>query len=219
MAFCNSCGAALNPGSSFCSKCGAAVAGSPTSASKPVPPASIPPAPPVSTGGGSSGLKIILIVILVIIGLGILGLAGLGFVAHRFLAGNIHVSQDGNHVKVDTPFGTTETSQDPEQIAKDLGVEIYPGAQVQKNGAATATFGSVRTLAASFESSDSPDKVCDFYKSRFANSLVRTTGSNHCSIISNDPKNMITINIEADGDNTKLQITSVSKKPTSGSSN
>jgi hypothetical protein len=164
-------------------------------------------------------MKIVLIVILVIIGLGILGLAGLGFVAHRFLAGNIHVSQDGNHVKVDTPFGMTETSQDPEQIAKDLGVDIYPGAEVQKNGAATATFGGVRTLAASFESSDSPDKVCDFYKSKFANPMVRTTGSNRCTIISNDPKNMITINIESAGDQTKFQITSVSKKPASASSN
>jgi hypothetical protein len=219
MAFCNSCGATLNPGTSFCSKCGAAIAGSATSVSAPVSPASVSPAPSVSTGRSNSGMKIVLIVIFVIIGLGILGLAGLGFVAHRFLAGNIHVSQDGDHVKVDTPFGTTETSQDPEQIAKDLGVDIYPGAEVQKNGAATATFGGVRTFAASFESSDSPDKVCDFFKSKFSNPMVRTSGPNRCTIISNDPKNMITINVEAAGDGTKFQITSVSKKLTSASSN
>src|SRR6266568_2175080 len=66
MAFCNSCGATLSAGTKFCNKCGAAVA-----AAAPTPgvtPASVPP-----TTGGSSALKIILIVVAVIVGIGILG--------------------------------------------------------------------------------------------------------------------------------------------------
>ena len=42
--------------------------------------------------------------------------------------------------------------------------------------------------------------------------MVTTSDQNHCTIVSNDQKNMITINIEANGDSTKLQITNVSKK-------
>jgi hypothetical protein len=210
MAFCNSCGATLNPGTKFCNKCGTAVAEAITSS-----PAPAPLAPPPSTGS-SNALKIILIAVAVIVVIGILGFATLGFVAHRFIARS-HVSQNGNQVKVDTPFGSVETSKDPTQAAKDLGVDIYPGAQVDPNGAATATFGGVHTVAASFESADSFDKVCAFYKSKFPTSMVTTSGQNRCTIISNDQKNMITINIEAAGDNTRFQISNVSKS--SGSAN
>lgn len=209
MAFCNSCGAALTPGTKFCNKCGVAVA---VVASAPaVTPA---PAAVAAPTGGSNALKIILIVVAVIVGLGILGTATVAFIGYR-IAKSTHVRQEGDHVKVDTPFGTVESSKDPEQAAKELGIDVYPGAEVQKNGASSATFGSVHTVSANFESNDSLDKVCTFYKSKFPSSMVTTSDQNRCTIVSNDQKNMITINIEANGDATKFQITSVSKKSTS----
>jgi len=203
MAFCNSCGTTLSPGAKFCNKCGAVITG--TAAATPS-----TPAPSPSTGGNNA-LKIILIVVVVIVGLGILATATLTFLAHRFVAHNIHVSQNGDQVKVDTPFGRVETTKDPQQAARNLGVDIYPGAQVQSNGTATTTFGAVHTVAANFESNDPVDKICDFYKSRFPNAMVTTSSGNRCTIISNDQKNMITINIESSGAGTKLQITNVSK--------
>jgi hypothetical protein len=205
MAFCNSCGATLNPGTKFCNKCGAAVAAGAATAGIP----STAPAP--APTGGSSALKVILIVVAVIVLVGILGIATIGIVGYR-IAKSSHVSQNGDHVKVDTPFGSVETSKDPDQAAKDLGVDLYPGAEVQRNGASSASFGGIRTVTAVFESSDAPDKVCNFYKSRFPGAMVTTSEPNHCTIVSNDKKNMITINIEASGDNTRLQITNVSKK-------
>jgi hypothetical protein len=209
MAFCNSCGATLNPGTKFCNKCGAAVSGAVAT------PSPAPLAPPPSTGS-SSAVKIILIVVAVIVVIGILGLVSLGVIAHR-VARSVHVSQNGNAVKMETPFGKVETNKDPEQAARDLGVDIYPGAQIQPNGSATTTFGGIHTVAAVLESSDSVDKICSFYKSRFPNAMVTTSGTNRCTLISGDQKNMITINIENSGDNTKLQITNVMKP--SGSSN
>jgi hypothetical protein len=209
MAFCNSCGATLNPATKFCNKCGAAVTGSPSPAPPQTAGYTTTPAP-ASTGGGNA-LKIILIVIAVIVVVGIIGLAGLGFFVHHYVARNVHVTQDGTQVKVDTPFGKMETNRDPDQVARDLGVDIYPGAQVEKNSAATRTFGGMHTVAASFECSDSLDKVCAFYKSKFPNSMVSTSGQNRCTIVSSDQKNMITINIEAKGDATKIQISNVSK--------
>src|ERR1035438_5501666 len=191
MAFCNSCGAALNAGTKFCNKCGVAVAAGPTvpgAASTPLPP------PPPSTGGGST-LKIILIVVAVVVGIGILGIVTVGVIGYR-VAKSAHVTQEGDHVKVETPFGSVETSKDPDQAAKDLGVDLYPGAEVQRNGASSAAFGGIRTVSAMFKTSDAPDKVCSFYKSRFPGAMVTTSEQNHCTIVSNNQKNMITINID-----------------------
>src|SRR5271165_7619288 len=198
MAFCNSCGATLNDGTKFCNKCGAAV---PAGPAVPGVTATAPPAPlaPPPSKGGSSALKIILIIVAVIIGLGILGIATVGFIGYR-IAKSAHVTQHGDQVKVETPFGSVETSKDPEQVAKDLGVDVHPGAQVQKNGTATVTFGNMHTVTASFESTDSGDKVCDFYKSRFPAASVTSSDPNRCSIIAGDQKNMTTINVQGDGD-------------------
>ncbi len=213
MAFCNSCGATLTPGTKFCNKCGA-----PQTASTPAPAATpftpVPaaaPAPVPSPTGGGSALKIILIVIAVIAGIGILALASVVFVGYR-IAKSTHVRQEGGNVKVETPFGTAESSPDPEQAAKDLGIDIYPGAELQKNGAQSATFGSIRTVTASFESGDSPDKVCAFYKTKFPGAMVTNSEQGRCTLVSNDRKNMVTINVEANGDTAKFQISSVSKK-------
>jgi zinc-ribbon domain len=204
MAFCNSCGATLSPGTKFCNKCGATVASTPGVSSPAAPPAT----PPT---GGSSALKIILIVVAVIVLIGILGIATVGIIGYR-IAKSSRVSQNGDHVKVDTPFGSVETSKDPDQAAKDLGVDLYPGAEVQRNGASSVSMGSMHTVTALFESSDSPDKVCSFYKSRFPGAMVTTSDRNRCTIVSNNQRNMITINVESSGEGARLQITNVSKK-------
>jgi F0F1-type ATP synthase membrane subunit c/vacuolar-type H+-ATPase subunit K len=205
MAFCNSCGAVLTPGTNLCNKCGSAIAAGPvTSAAVPA-----PTSPPT---GGSSGFKIVLIVVAVVVAIGILGLVTLGIIGVH-IARSTHVRQEGDHVKVDTPFGTVETSQDPEKVAQEIGVEVYPGAQPQKNDSSSATFGAVHTATAVFQSADSLDKVCSFYKSKFPNSAVTTSDQNRCTIVSNDQKNMTTISIETSGDMTKFSITTVSKKP------
>jgi hypothetical protein len=62
-----------------------------------------------------------------------------------------------------------------------------------------------------FESGDSSDKVCTFYKSKFPGAMVSSSDRNRCTIVSNNQKNMITVNVESSGDGAKLQITNVSK--------
>jgi hypothetical protein len=215
MAFCNKCGANVEPGVRFCNKCGAPIltstlppAASAASASPMPSTPSAAPAPP-SQGGGA--LKVILIVVGVIVLIGILGAASIGFVVWR-VARSSHVRQEGDRVKVETPFGTVESTKDPEEVARNLGVEIYPGARVLKEGAASATFGGIHTATANFESDDSVGKVCEFYKPKVPSALVTASDQRHCTIVSNDKKNMITINVEAEGDKTKIQITNVTGK-------
>jgi hypothetical protein len=207
MAFCNSCGATLGTGSKFCNNCGAAVTG--TSA------ASVPLSGPATTAPqkNTSALKIILIVVAVIVCLGVIGVATVGFVAYRF-AKDSHVTQQGDSMKVETPFGTVSTN-DPDQAVKDLGIDVYPGAEVQKNGASSATIAGMRTVAANFESADSVDKICAFYREKFPRANVNSSDQNHCTIISNDPKNTVTINVEAHGDGSKFHIANVSRKAAS----
>jgi hypothetical protein len=207
MAFCNSCGATLAEGTNFCSKCGKPVAG----ASAPAPNAAGIPAPPPSTGSGSGSLKTVLIVIGSVILVGVLFVVALAFIGIH-IAKRSHVTQNGDNVKVETPFGTVETSKDPDLAAKNLGVDIYPGAQVQKDGASSATFGGMHTVTASFESSDSTDKVCAFYRSKFPSANVSTSDQNHCTIVSNAAPNMVTINVDSNGNGSKFQIVAVTKK-------
>ena len=212
MAFCNSCGATLSEGTKFCNKCGAVVTAAVVA---PAPVSTAPAAPATSTapatGGGSNALKVVLIVIGVLVVILMLGMVTCGLlVRHAFK--NTHVHQDNGEVKVDTPFGKVETSSNPADVSKDLGVDIYPGAEIQKNGTATATFGSIHTVSAAFTTTDSLDKVCAFYKERFPSAMVSNSDSNHCNFISNNQNNMITVNAESSGDTVKVQISNVSKK-------
>ena len=205
MAFCNSCGAQITEGTQFCSKCGKPIAGG-------LAPSTAAAAPtPAAAGGNSGALKTILIIVGAIVLIGVVGIASLTFIGLR-LARHSRVMQDGEHVKVETPFGTAETSKDPEEAAKELGVDVYPGAESQKEGSSTATFGRVRTVSAAFQSSDSVDKVCAFYRSKFPSATVSSSDRNRCTIVSNDPPNMITINVEPNGDGSRFQIASVSSK-------
>jgi hypothetical protein len=205
MAFCNSCGAPLNEGTKFCNKCGAAVSGVPAAAAQP-----IAPGPPPSKGG-SSALKVILVIVGVIVLIGVLGMVTCGIVIHRAIK-SAHVSQKGDNVKVETPFGNMETSTDPEQTAKDLGVEIYPGADLRKEGTASVTIGSLHTVTANFESKDSVDKVCDFYRQKFPSAQVASSDQTHCSIVSGDKGTSTTISVQSSGDGSRFTIVSMTKK-------
>ena len=148
---------------------------------------------------------------------GILAFGSIAFFAWH-VARHVHAHQDGNNVRVETPFGNVETTKDPADAARNLGVDLYPGAELLKNGSSTATFGGVHTATISAESSDPVEQVFNFYKAKFPNAMVTTSDAGHSTIISNDNKRMITINVESQGGKTKIMITSVSRKSDEGNS-
>ena len=190
---------------------------SPPAAGSVPPTPSIPPAATPAQPSGGGALKAILIVVGVIVLVGILGLTSLAFFAWR-VARHTRVRHNGDNVKVETPFGTVQTTNDPQAAAHDLGVDLYPGAQILKEGATTATFGAVHTATLNFETSDSVDQVCGFYKPKFPNAMVMTSDANQCTIVSNDQKNMITINVKTESGKSRIVITNVSKSPTANPS-
>jgi len=219
MAFCNSCGAGILPGTRFCNKCGAAILASsaaPT-VTPTIAPGSPPAAPAMGTPAGGGALRAILIVVGALVLIGILAAASLGFFALRF-ARQTRVRHEGDNVRVETPFGTVQTTNDPQAAAHNLGVDLYPGAQVLKQGAASTTIGAMHTASVNFETDDSVDKVCAFYKPKFPNAMVMSTEADRCTIVSNDQKNMITINVKDESNKTRIVITNVSKSSAANSS-
>jgi hypothetical protein len=209
MAFCNSCGGTTESGAKFCAKCGGAVpAGAATAA----------PAPPAAPQSSGSGLKIVLIVVGVLVVLFIAGAATTAFIGLRIARGT-HVQDKNGNVKVETPFGTVESTTNVEDAARNLGVDVYPGATAMKGNAANVNFGSLHSVAAEFETSDTPDKVADFYKSKLPSANLVSAEGDHYSIISTDKKNMITISIEPQDGKTRIHIANVSGKPAGDSSN
>ncbi len=215
MAFCNACGNAMDAGAKFCPKCGAAT----------VPAASV--APPVPGGQpmqavpkqNSGALKIILIVLAVVIGIGILSLGVAGFFIHRAVS-RFRVENDKNgSVHVDTPFGTVDSSQDPADAARNVGVDLYPGATVTKEGSANMTIGGMHTATVTLETSDSPSAVSDFYKSKFPNATIMSSQGDHYNIMAGDKNNMTTINIDSREGKTKIHIAKITGKISGSSSN
>lgn len=207
MAFCNSCGATLEAGARVCPKCGTTV---------PMPPTVAPIAPSTQTTppqGSSSALKIILIVVAVIFVLGVLGIGTLVFVVRR-VAQSSHVRNKDGNVRVETPFGTVQATNNPDEAARNLGIDLYPGARVLKGN--TATVGGMHSVEAEFESDDAAEKVMAFYSSKLPNANVTTKDQNHYAIVSSDNNNLITIKIEPDDGKTRIKIANVATKNMTG---
>ena len=202
MAFCNACGATVEPGAKFCPKCGAAV-----------PAAAVASTP--ATPAQSNAVKVILIVVAIVVGLFILGIGTATFIGWR-IARHTRVEQDRGKVRVETPFGTVESTDNSDEAARNLGIEVYPGARARKGSAASVTMGSMHTVAADFETDDPPERVADFYKKRLPHANIAVSDEKQYTIISNDKKNMFTINIEPQEGKTLIHIANVSGKAVAG---
>jgi hypothetical protein len=175
-------------------------------------PATVPSAPAASSQG-SGALKIILIVVAVIIVIGILGIGTLTFIVRRIVH-NRHIETRDNNVRVETPFGTVQSTNNPDEAARNLGIDVYPGARVLKGN--TATVGAMRTVEAEFESDDPAEKVMAFYSSKLPNANVTTKDQNRYAIVSTDKKNLITIKIEPEDGKTRIAIASMIGKNMTG---
>jgi hypothetical protein len=98
-----------------------------------------------------------------------------GSIAILMLAGcqvDAHDKGNGKEVRIATPFGGLHVTTNDAEVLQEIGLPGYPGAQAVKkdkdNGSADVnmSFGSfqLRVKAASYRTSDSPDKVEAFYR-------------------------------------------------------
>jgi hypothetical protein len=156
-------------------------------------------------------MRIILIVVAVIVGSAILALAGAGFIAWKVAHGT-RIQQRGDKVRVESPFGTVEANNNPEEAARRLGVDIYPGARTVSSGAGTVNVGGMKTVAAEFESEDPPQKVAWFYRDRFPHATVSESQADHYAIVSTTSRGLTTVTVEPQDGKTHIHIAVVSNK-------
>lgn len=156
--YCAKCGTELAPGAQACASCGTLVAA-------PVPAAATMPPP----SGGNNAVKIILIVVAVVVGLGLVGVAAVGYIGYR-VARSVHVSGSGKEVTINTPGGSISTNASETFTSADLGTDIYPGAVTGK-GSMRMSLPTGSMVTAVYVTGDSKDKVVSFYKDRFGSEV------------------------------------------------
>jgi len=205
--FCTKCGAAVTGDNAFCTSCGAPVGtalGAAVSAPASNAPAyAVPGAVPAKSG--SSALKVILIIVAVFIGLGVLSVAGIMFGIWR-VSRTVHLTQNGGGAVTFSTPGGTYSAGNTKVTAGDLGVDIYPGA-TQQQGAVRVTTPSGTAVTAAYLTSDSMDKVVDFYKGKLGSgaSVFTSDKSAVLSLTSDDKKSSVMITLSG-GDNGQTKI-------------
>ena len=201
MPFCTSCSAAMEPTAQVCPSCGKAVGGTG--------PAAAAPAPPQKSGG--SALKVILMLLggFLLLGMLVVGAAAL-FIFR--MARDTRVEQTSGGAKVETPFGTVETTnEDGVAIAQKMGVEVYPGARPLP-GSASVNLGGMRTATVMFESDDPPEKIEEFYRKQFPAANVtsqRDESGTRTLLMVGDSEKWTTITIEGHDSGSKFTLASV----------
>jgi hypothetical protein len=105
-----------------------------------------------------------------------------------------------------------ESTNDPDEAAHSLGIDVYPGATVVKGSTANLTFGQTHTAAAEFETYDAPNTVADFYKSKLPAATFMSSEANHFSLMAGSKGNLTTINIEPREGKTRIAISKITGK-------
>jgi hypothetical protein len=136
-----------------------------------------PPEPPRS----SHWVAIVLLSLaLIVVVSGITILLGLRFLSSNF---NMSVNQTGKGVDIKTPVGSFGVRKEVNEA--QLGLPIYPGSERNKEGDSGATISlglpqhdNVRIVAAKYTTSDSLEKVRDFYKQQLGSEVTKFTEKN-----------------------------------------
>ncbi len=193
MAFCNACGSNLDATAQFCAKCGApATSGAQAGPGSFVAPSVVPPTP------RKSNLKPILIALGALAAVFVLGIVAVTFFAYRAakIISASRIEQNGEKVRIVSPLGKVEANQLTPEIAKRLGIDLYPGAKVTESGAVTAGIAGINTAGVEFESDDPPQKVYEFYKSHYPKAMINEKEGDQYSIVATSDNGMTTIEIQ-----------------------
>jgi hypothetical protein len=119
--------------------------------------------PPKS--GGSSALKIVLIIVGVLVLLMVMVVAVIGYGVYKVRKA-MHVNSTTGAMSVNTPGFAMNADSGMKFTADELGTDIYPGAEPSKSGNLRMNIAGSSIVSATFLTSDAKDKVVDFYKSK-----------------------------------------------------
>jgi hypothetical protein len=123
-----------------------------------------PAAPPMKKGG-SSALKIILIILAIFAFLVVMVLAVIGYGVYKVRQA-IHVNKDTGAITSSIPGLAMNSDPGMKFTPAELGTDIYPSAEPTKSGNMRMNIAGSSVVTATFLTSDSKEKVVDFYKSK-----------------------------------------------------
>lgn len=163
--------------------------------------------------GGSSAVKIVLIIVAVFVGLGLIGASVVGFAVWR-VARAVHVHSNRGEFSMNTPSGKISAHSASNFTADELGTDIYPGAQSVAGGMKmNLPTGSMVTGI--FVTTDSKDAVRDFYKAKLgADASIFDTGDGAVISVnkSSDEHVMVTVSARENENDGKTKIVIVHSK-------
>lgn len=115
--------------------------------------------------GGSSALKIILIIVGVFVFLIVMVVAVIGYGVYKVRKA-MHVNSATGAMTVNTPGFAMNADSGIKFTADELGTDLYPGAEPSKSGNLRMNIAGSSIISATFLTSDPKEKVVDFYKGR-----------------------------------------------------
>jgi len=130
----------------------------------PIPGAPPPPPPPAKSGGGGV-LKIILIILGIMAFLVLLVVCMLAYACHK-VKQSFHTDSKTGETSLSIPGMSVNADSGKKFTSSELGVDIYPGADPSKSGNLRMNIAGSSVVSATFTTSDSKDKVVDFYKDK-----------------------------------------------------
>lgn len=157
-----------------------------------------PPLQAPAKSGGSSALKIVLIVVGVIVVLVMLVVGVIGYIGWRVVH-SVHVNSTNGTVSVNTPGGKFTADSGEKFTASELGTDIYPGAEPAKEGNLRMSVASSSVISAKYLTTDPKSKVVDFYKQKLgSDASVLDMGATAILTLKKSPQEQISVTIAQD---------------------
>lgn len=200
----------MTDGSTFCTKCGAKMTTGAVSTG-----GGTAAAPAAQAQSGGSGLKVVLIILGVLAVIAVLAVGalvgGAVFLKHKVEQG-VKTDSRGNVTSVNLGGLKLDATKDASAVAAKLGVEVYPGAKAERQGASSLTIGGVTTTHAQFTSEASVDDVFNFYKEKYPSANVAENDTEKTLMLGSEDKELLTIGVQKQEDGTTiLHITRITK--------
>lgn len=166
------------------------------------------PAGPRPGGGGSTAVKIVLIIVAIFVGIGILGAGIVGYGIWRVSHAIHRAAHDGTITIPGANGGSLSVSSNQTFTASELGTDIYPGATATQGGMKMST-PSGSWITGVFLTSDPKDQVLNFYKAKFGSdsALMETNDAAIMTLKKSEKETvMVTISAKPNEDNGKTKI-------------
>jgi len=192
MPACPQCGAEASESANFCLACGLRLSASAQAEGDAL-------AAPRRRWGGRK------VVLGFLVAVAVLALAFLAAMIYFIRNTTIVTSSKGNS-RVESPIGVLATSNDPNKIAKSLGLDVYPGAVGKNSAQADLNANSIASLL--FHANATPRQVIEFYHVRYPDATVKPEGKAFVLVQMNG-RDTLTVKATPEKSGTEIEINDI----------